>query len=204
MEHSTDQDILSRCISGDRQGQEAFVRQFSDLVYRTLQHLFKTKIIPHSRLDLEDLHNTVFVKLLEKRCKKLRQYKGKNGCSLSSWIRLITVRTALDHFRKSRTDVLGREEKVQSLDIMFSLAGETPEPWAEMEKAEKSRLIQEGLGALLPRDQLFLKLHCMEGLSIREVASILNISEGNAHSVKHRAIKRLRIEIVQNRKGASQ
>lgn len=204
MAHLTDQDILFGCISGDRQAQEAFVRQFSDLVYRTLQYVFKTKNIPYSQLDLEDLHNTVFLKLLDKSCKKLRQYKGKNGCSLSSWIRLIAVRTAFDYFRKSRTDVLAQREKVQSLDTMFTLAGETPQPWALMEKAEQSRLIQEGIQALLPRDRLFLKLHCMEGLSIKEVASILKISEANAHSVKHRAIERLKTKIAQNSQGATQ
>jgi RNA polymerase sigma factor (sigma-70 family) len=204
MAHLTDQDILFGCISGNRQAQEAFVCQFSDLVYRTLQYVFKTRNIPCSQLDLEDLHNTVFLKLLDKGCKKLRQYKGKNGCSLSSWIRLITVRTAFDDFRKSRTDALARGEKVQSLDTMFTLAGETTQPWALMEKAEQSRLIQEGIQALLPRDRLFLKLHCMEGLSIKEVASILKISEANAHSVKHRAIERLKTKIAQNSQGVTQ
>ena len=65
-------------------------------------------------------------------------------------------------------------------------------------------MIQEGIQALMPRDRLFLKLHCMEGLSIKEVASILNISEANAHSVKHRAIERLKTKMAQDSQGAAQ
>lgn len=195
MEHLTDQDILAGCISGDRHTQEAFVKRFSNLVYSSVQHTFRIRDISWSQSDLEDLHNTVFVKLFDRRCKKLRQYKGKNGCSLSSWIRLITVRTVLDHLRKAHTDALTRKERVLSLDSLIDMKSETPEPWTLMNRAEQSRLIRDGLRSLLPRDQLFIKLHCLEGLSIREVAGILSISEGNAHSLKHRAIKRLKAEV---------
>ena len=195
MEHLTDQDILAGCISGDRHTQEVFVRQFSDLVYRSIQYTLRIRDISCSQSDLEDLHNSVFVKLLDRRCKKLRQYKGKNGCSLSSWIRLITVRTVLDNLRKARTDALTRKDRVLSLDALVDMKSETPEPWTLMNKTEQSRMIRNGLLSLLPRDRLFLKLHCLEGLSIREVAVILRISEGNAHSLKHRAIKRLKAKI---------
>jgi RNA polymerase sigma-70 factor (ECF subfamily) len=192
MEHLTDQDILAGCVSGDRYTRVAFVKRFSNLVYSSVQYILRVRDISYSLSDLEDLHNTVFVKLFDRRCKKLRQYKGKNGCSLSSWIRLITVRTVLDHLRKAHTDALMRKERVLSLDSLIDMKSETPEPWTLMNKEEQSRLIRDGLRSLLPRDQLFLKLHCFEGLSIREVAGILKISEGNAHSLKHRAIKRLK------------
>ena len=200
MEHLTDQDILAGCVSGDRHTQETFIKRFSDLVYSSVQYTLRVRDISCSQSDLEDLHNTVFVKLFDRKCKKLRQYKGKNGCSLSSWIRLITVRTVLDHLRKRRTDALTRKERVLPLDSLIDMKSETPEPWTLMNKAEQSHLIRNGLRSLLPRDRLFLKLHCLEGLSIRVVADILRISEGNAHSLKHRAIKRLKANIAEKTK----
>ena len=195
MEYLTDQDILAGCVSGNRHTREEFVKRFSNLIYSAVQYTLRVRDISYTQSDLEDLHNTVFVKFFDRRSKKLRQYKGKNGCSLSSWIRLITVRTVLDHLRKAHTDALTRKERVLSLDSLIDMKSETPEPWTLMNKEDQSRLIRDGLRSLLPRDQLFLKLHCLEGLSIRKVACILSISEGNAHSLKHRAIKRLKAKV---------
>jgi len=198
MDYLTDQDILNGCIAGNRQACEAFVRRFSDFIYRSVQHALSVKNISYHRSDLEDLHNTVFVKLFEKRCKKIRQYKGLRGCSVLSWIRLITVRTVIDQLRKGRTDILARKERVWSLDTLFDIKVETPDPLVLMDRKEQYRLIDKGIRSLLPRDQLFLRLHCVQGLPIGEVAGIMNISVGNAHTLKHRAIKRLKDKILKN------
>ncbi|MEA3435393.1 MAG: sigma-70 family RNA polymerase sigma factor [Thermodesulfobacteriota bacterium] len=195
MEHLTDHALLAGCISGNRLTEETFVKQFSNLVYTSVQYILRARNISYCRSDIEDLHNTIFVKLFERRCKKLRQYKGKNGCSLSSWIRLIAIRTVLDHIRKERTDALNWKERVLLLDPFINIESKTPEIWTQINKAQQLSLIREGLRSLLPRDRLFIKLHCLEGLSISEVAGMLKISEGNAYSLKHRAIKRLKIKI---------
>jgi RNA polymerase sigma factor (sigma-70 family) len=198
MEYLTDQEILEGCIAGNRRALEAFVRRFSDFVYRSVQHALIVKDIFIERADLEELHNTVFVKLLEKRCRKLRQYKGKRGCSLLSWIRLITVRIVIDNLRKKNTDVLTRRGRIFSIDVLLEVEGETPEPWALMDKEAQTYILKEGIRNLVPRDQLLLKLHFMEERPIREVAGIMRISEENAHTLKHRVIKRLRAVIAKN------
>jgi len=197
MDQLADHRILQGCIAGDRKAQDAFVRRFSNLIYQIVQGTLRARNLSLPKPDLEDLHNTVFVKLFEKRCRKLRQYQGKNGCSISSWIRLIAVRTILDSFRKDRTDILTRRENIVTLDSVVNMAGEAPGQWAFMENAERSKLMQKGLQRLPARDRLLLKLHCEEGLSLSEVAGILKISEGNAYSIKHRAIKRLTAKMAQ-------
>ena len=194
MEIITDQDILAGCIAGDRKIQEAFVRKFSDFVYKTVLYTFKNKNITHSQSDIEDLHSTVFVKLFEKRCKKLAQYKGKNGCSLMSWIRLITVRTVLDHVR-SRSDALSRKEFIVPVDVLGDVGEDAQNPLARIENAEQFQLIKEGLEALSSRDRLFLKLHFFKGLSVPETAKIIGITETNAHALKHRVVKRLKKQV---------
>ena len=193
----TDQEIIAGCISGDRQVQETFVRQFSDPVFRTVQYTFRTKNIRYSQSDVEDLHNTVFVKLFERQCKKLKQYRGDNGCSLFSWIRLITVRTVIDHVRKVSKDAITRRDEVLPLETLTDKKEEAPEAWTLLEKAEQYRLIKEGMQALIPRYRIFIKLHFLKGLSIREVADIIGTSEANAHSLKHRAIKQLKSAVAQ-------
>jgi len=193
--HLADRDLVNGCVSGDKKALEWFVRRFSDPVYRTVQYTLKTKNASYTRPDLEDLHNNVFLRLFEDRCKKLRQYKGKNGCSLHSWLRIVTVRIVIDHLRKEASSPLGWWKADLPFET-FAPRAKDSEPWIHMDRAKLKSLVQAGMKELMPRDRLFLKLHFMGDLSIREVADIMNLSEASAHSLKHRAIKRLRSKVL--------
>jgi RNA polymerase sigma-70 factor, ECF subfamily len=188
--------LLAGCFSGDRDAHETLVRQFSDLVYRVIQHTFSVKDISYTRYDLEDLHNGIFLRLFENRCKKLKQYKGKNGCSLASWIRIIAVRTVIDYLRKESVDALNRSKTAAPLEVIDYVEAEEPEPWVAIDKEDQWHMIQDSMKELRPRDKLFLKLHFLERISIGEVANIMGLSESNAHSMKHRALKRLKSKVL--------
>ena len=155
---TADQKNLKKCISGDNSAREEFVRHFSDPVYKWIQFTLKARHIPFTRQDLEDLHNTVFVKLFEKRCKKLRQYKGKNGCSVISWIRLITIRMVIDYIRLRHRDVIARSETNYTLENIPDLSDGHVGPLHLMEKAEQAHFLKKAMQVLGSRDRLFLKL----------------------------------------------
>jgi RNA polymerase sigma factor (sigma-70 family) len=191
-----DRELLSKCVSGDRTASETLVRSFSDLVYRSVQYTLMAKHVSFNRHDLEDLHNTVFLRLFEQGCKKLRQYQGKNGCSLASWIRMITVRTVLDHLRKKGVDAMVWQKRRVPLEEVPELRASGVEPGAQIEKAQQERLLQEGMERLPPRDRLFMKLHFDQGLSMTEVAEAMQLSAGAAYTVKHRAIQRLKSHLA--------
>ena len=181
LSHEEVQRLLSKCISGDRKSSEIFVRQFSGLIYKSIQHTLITRQVPFNRQDLEDLHNTVFLQLFENRCKKLRQYEGRNGCSLASWIRIVTVRIVLNHLRKKGLDALVNQKKRIPLEDLPELKGTGMEPLSMMERAEQERLIQDGIRKLSPRDRLFMRLHFEMGLSLEEVAETMKFSIENAY-----------------------
>jgi len=187
-----DQVLLCRCFSGDTEASEILVRQFSDMVYRTVQYTLMSKHVHFTIHDLEDLHNTVFLQLFEKDCKKLRLYQGKNGCSLASWIKLITVRIVLNHLRKKGHGAMAWQKKRVSLEDMTELKGEETEALSAMEKTEQESLFKAGIKSLPSREQLFIKLLFYNGLSISEVAEAMHLSIQNAYSIKHRTIQRLR------------
>ena len=202
MKHSSEKNrpLLSGCLAGDRKAYETFVRRFSDPVYRAVQYAFKVKYVSYNASDLEDLHNTVFLCLFENRCKKLRQYQGKNGCSLATWIRIVTVRTVLNHLRKKGIDSMAWQTKRIPLEDLPELKSDGAGPWALMEKAEQERLLQDGIRNLSPRDRLFMRLHFEMGLSLEEVAETMDFSIENAYSVKHRAIQRLKSYVTSEKK----
>jgi RNA polymerase sigma-70 factor (ECF subfamily) len=191
-----DRDLLSRCFSGDGEAAENLVRRFSNLVYKTVQHTFIVKHVRFNKQDLEDFHNTVFLRLFENGCKKLKQYRGKNGCSLATWIRLITVRTVLDHLRKKGVDSIARRDTQITLDEVYGLKGDEYDGLALLERAEQEQLLREGMQNLPPRDRLFMKLHFDQGLSVAEVAAAMQVSVENVYTIKHRAIQRLKMQVA--------
>ena len=188
----SDRHLLEGCLSGNRGAGESFVREFSDLVYRTIQYTLSVKHVQFSRNDLEDLHNTVFLMLFEGNCKKLRQFRGDNGCSLATWIKIVTSRIVLNHLRKKGMDSMGWQSKRFSLDELPELMGSEDGPWSQMEKIEQERLIKAGIQRLPPRDRLFLILHFEKGMTIKQVAKTMQLTVDNAHTVKHRAIQKLK------------
>jgi RNA polymerase sigma factor (sigma-70 family) len=196
MSQSDDRALIAGCVSGSREALEGLVRKFSDPVYRSIQYALKAKDIRYSREDLEDLHNSVFLSIFENQCRKLRQYRGENGCSLATWIRLITVRMVIDNARRTSVDALGRQKRKVPVDILDSFRSDGPDPVDDMERARQWGLIQEAMKALPPRDRFFMTLYCQEGYSVKEIADLMNLSEENAHSIKHRAIKRLKENIL--------
>jgi RNA polymerase sigma factor (sigma-70 family) len=198
MNYSLDEDqrLRARCIAGDRKACEIFVQRFSDLIYRSVRGTLTIKQVPFNQQDLEDFHNTVFMKLFEERFKKLRQYQGRNGCSLASWIRLLAVRITLNHLRKRGINGIGGQSKQIRLEDLAELKANDMGAWAEMEKAEQWRSLQEGIQDLPPRDRLFVKLHFESELSIQEVARTMRLSIQNAYTVKHRAIQRLKSHVT--------
>ena len=195
MNHSIkeDQQLLFRCLSGDKTASEDLVRRFSDLVYRSVQYTLMARQVPFNRFDLEDLHHTVFLKLFDQNHKKLRQYQGKNGCSLASWIRMITVRTVLDTLRKKGVDSMGWQNKRIPLEQSPELKAERDDTGALYEKSEQRRSLREGITKLAPRDKLFVQLHFERGLSLTEIADIMNLTIGSTYTLKHRAIQRLKL-----------
>lgn len=190
-----DKQLLAGCLSGDGHHQEAFVRQFSNLVFATIQRVGISKNARLSQQTIADLHQTVFLLLFEKKCQRLKQYRGKNGCSLASWIRVLTTRAVLDHLRRG-TDALAPKRKAFALEQLPEMTASEPSAFEQLTVAELRAEVASGLKRLKPRDRLVIHMHCLEGQPLARVAQVLGISAQNIHSVKHRAIQRLRKVII--------
>lgn len=191
-----DRALLAKCFDGDRVASEVLVRRFSDLVYKTVQYALRARQVPFTGQDLEDLHSTVFLGLFERGCRKLRQYQGRNGCSLASWIRLVTVRIILNHLRKKGPDAAWGQRKRISIDELDHVQREEADAPSLMERAEQEKLVQGGIQTLTPRERMFVKLHFRQGLPVDQVARTMRISMENAYTMKHRAVQRLKAYVT--------
>ncbi len=193
-----DRELLAGCVSGEAGRTEAFVRRFSSLVHRTTRSLLLRKNVPHTTRDIEDLHNDVFLLLFENDRKKLRQYRGENGCAPATWVRLVAVRAVLNHLRKKGMDAMTWRSRRVPMENVFPPRADREDARAALEKAERERLVREGVRKLPSRERLFMQLYFDKGLSLKEVAEALGASIKNTYTIKHRTIQRLK-SIVRDR-----
>jgi len=184
-----EKDLIAGCLAREKPAWDAFVVQYSALVYHTIR---KTLTLHHAlpQDDLvEDLHQDFFLRLCENDFRKLRQFKGDRGCSLASWLRMIASRLTIDFLRK--------QESIPASLVDGPTA--RADPSAALIILEEERLVAQAIEALSPRDRLFVELCFRRGLPPEETAAILRMSVGTVYTQKSRILAKLREVLEKSR-----
>jgi RNA polymerase sigma factor (sigma-70 family) len=184
--------LLHECIVCG--GKHKVIQQYWNLVYYTVRKTLTIKGVSFTEDDIGDLRNEVFIKLFDRGCRRLRQYREELGHGLAGWIALIANRTVLNYLRKKGFNSLSRKNTRVSIEEILDLRHKKN----SLEVMEERRLIQDAMEKLPSRDRLVLKLHYYHELSLPEVASLIHTSVGATYTIKSRAIERLRAQISGN------
>ncbi|MBC8412961.1 MAG: sigma-70 family RNA polymerase sigma factor [Nitrospira sp.] len=195
-----DKVLIKNCISGDPEAKNSFIDQFSGLLYKYIRTTLELYCKDYLNEDLEDLHNDIFLSLLKDDCRKLKMYRGDNGCSVASWLRIIAVNTTINFATRSKTTV--------SLDDQLtdrqSIAEKTPSPAKNADeillKREEAELFNRALQKLSPDDRLVIKYRYMKDQSPEEIAVLMHTTPNAVYSKLSRARKKL-ASMVQELKG---
>lgn len=147
--------LVERMLRGDRGAAETFVREYSPRVHRLLVYLTGR---PH---DADDLTQETFLKAWQ----SLSGFRGE--AALATWLRQIAYREYLSWLR-------ARKEHVW--------IDEVPELPAPADQPVERLLLAGALASLSREHREAILLHHVEGLSIKEVAAILEIPSGTVMS----------------------
>ncbi|TXD31675.1 sigma-70 family RNA polymerase sigma factor [Lujinxingia vulgaris] len=172
--------LASRAVDGDFAAFEKIVERHRDKAFRLAFSLTK------SEADAQDVVQEAFINIY----RKLDTFAG--DAQLSSWMYRIVVNAALMRLRKTR-----RRAEVSVDDVSDpahfepSVPGE-PAGWRVRgdEAAENRELRDQILAAidqLDPKYQAAFLLREIEGLSLDEIASVLDLSTGAVKTRLHRA-----------------
>lgn len=187
-----DLELIQGCLSRDRNSWEVFVKKYTKMVYFVINNINQSKSAPLNQEDIEDLHNDVFLALLEK---KLSQFRGERSCSLASWVRIVTVSKTLNTIksRQVRTHYMGSMSKTDDDGDMVVMDVEDQSESQEdiiIGEEGMSRL-KEYIGSLAPRERFLMKLYYERELSNEQIAGMLEMSIGALYTFKHRVMKKL-------------
>jgi len=169
----TEEEIIRGCIANDRRCQE--------FLYRAHFHVMMS-MVRRFTSDEEtalDIINSGFLRVF----KKIEKYSGKG--SFQGWIRRIVYHSISDHFRKEanylRFIVLDEVEK--------------PSQSGPLEQLYYEDLI-DLVNALPRKSGEVFRLYAIEGYAHKEIADMLEISEGTSKWYLSKAREQLREQIL--------
>ena len=179
----TEIELLQGCIAGDKQRWTTFVERYNKLIYHTIYKTLRVNATATNPDDINDLFQEIFTSFCANNCKKLRMFDPHRGVSLASWLRMITVRTTIDHLRKRRP--------VTALDELPVEPSQTGGQEAIVDD-ESLTMLRGVVEQLPPGDKLLIELAFMRELPAEEVAGILDISLTAFYTRKNRIIGKMR------------
>ena len=192
MSSPSDSLLLRECLSGNRASWETFVKQFSRLVYHSVIKTLSLYGQSPSQEDVEDIYNGIFLSFIENNYGRLRKFEARRGCSLSSWIRLLSVRQTIDFLRKRRSLVSLDGNIAGASTLEETIADEHPSAEKQLEMDEDSGIMREIIESLPPADKLFLRLYYDRQFPPERIAGIMHVSINTVYSRKKRVHEKLR------------
>ena len=175
--------LIASCLRSDKAAWDSFVRQYSNLVYFTIKKtLVRHHTDPYADV-VEELYQEFFVSLLRNDCKKLRQFRGAHGCSLASWLRIVTTRLTIDFIRK---------QTLPAGEVANAIARDSPDLVEPLINEEQQKLLNQAIQSLSARDHVLLDLCYRQLLGSDEVAQLLKTSVSAVYTQRSRVLEKIR------------
>lgn len=162
-------EVIEKCILGDRQAQFALYKQLSPSMMAVCMRYLKF------REDAEDALQVAFVKIF----KYINTYNASGP--FAAWARRIVVGVAIDHYHKNNKDKI-----IVFEDSNDSATVNVPSDENIFSEIEANELLNK-LNQLPESYRLVLNLYAIEGFAHKEIAEMLNMTEGTSRSQLSRA-----------------
>ena len=188
-----DLEFVQKCVERDRQSWHEFVERYSHLIYRYIHGVIRLKGTILANPDtISDIFQEIFTSLIKDDFRKLRSFRAKNGCSLASWLRQVTIHATIDYIRRIKATVSLDEEDEEGRSLAEVIPDEAESVNDVLLDQERMISLADCIKQLEPDDRYFLELHLNQNMSLGEVKEALRISRGAVDMRKSRILKRLK------------
>lgn len=188
----TDKEIINLILQGDLEKFSLLVERYQQMVFRTCMGFL------HNKDDADDLTQEIFIRVYQ----SLPGFRNKS--SFSTWLYRISINASLNTVRKSSGNpfiqsinrIFGSGENIHSeFDIP---AMENPE--SIIIKNEHRIWVQKALDTLPENQRTAIILSKYDDLSQKEIAEIMNTTEGAVEALIQRAKSNLRKKLTSTQK----
>jgi RNA polymerase sigma factor (sigma-70 family) len=186
-----DLELLQACAARNEDAWKEFLNRYSRLLYGGIIAAFKRHGQSTEIEKIEETYCSFIEHLVAGDCRVLRSFRGENGCSLGSWLRVLVVNHTLDAMR-------GRADRSRSREVPLADAvtadleqGREFGPEAVLSKAEAERMLAGCMRELTAKEKLFVRFYYYDGIDVGRIAKILRISESGVYALKARLTRKL-------------
>ncbi|KYP15807.1 RNA polymerase sigma factor [Flavihumibacter sp. CACIAM 22H1] len=173
----TDPSFIERLRKGEETAFYQLVEDWKDRIYNTALGLVQ------QAQDAEDITQEVFIIAW----KSIHRFRGES--SIQTWLFKIAVHQSLDLIRKKQ-----RKKRFGWITPIFGTAengatdpGDFVHPGVQLEKKQEAQLLFKAIKKLPEQQQVAYSLQKMEGLTLKEIAAVLETTEGAVEALLHRA-----------------
>jgi RNA polymerase sigma-70 factor (ECF subfamily) len=167
LSQSTEKQLVDGCLKNNRKTQKQLYDRYCDAMFTIAFRIINDYDIANDALQ------EAFIQVFT----DIKQFRGES--TLGAWIKTILVRTAIKKFKKE--DVFTQLDLQQNGEIIT---------WQEEMKSDD---LEKAILSLADGCRTIFLLIEVEGYTHKEVAEMLNVSEGTSKSQLHYAKKQLQI-----------
>ena len=176
---TSEENLVRQAVNGD---QSAFTKLYDEYFNKIYRYIYS---LIGDQTEAEDLTQEVFIKAMH----SIDSYKWK-GVPFASWLFRIAHNQVIDFWRKRK------KEKTTTLDEAFAVVG-NEDPVAMIEQKSEIEELTAALKELPPAQGEVISLRFIAGLSIAEVAKILDKREGTIKALQFNGTLSLRRILVE-------
>ena len=168
-------ELIQSILDGNQQDFKLLIKKYEANVFRTAIGFV------HNKQDAEEITQDVFVKVYQ----SLSSFNNK--AAFSTWLYRITVNSSLNYLRKKK-----RKGFWVSLSELVQLPSKDKQPETIITERSEQTIIQQALDSLPGKQRQAFVLSKYEELPQRQVADIMQISEGAVEQLIQRAKNNLK------------
>lgn len=174
MKNFSDVDLVEEIRAGSHAAFGVLMKRYEKAVYRI--GYFYTKQPEHAM----DITQNVFLKIYE----KISTFKSSG--SFKPWLMRIAQNESISWLRKNRR----YQEEVELTPLNAPNLQAVQE--SEIARRERKELVMNELQELNPRQQMVISMRYFEDMPIREIAAVLECTDGTVKSILFRSLEKLR------------
>lgn len=175
-------DFLSKCINKEKEAWDSFVEKYNRLIYNYILKTLKRYNYKILNDEADEIFSRIFLALLEKDCRRLRNFRGQNEQSFCAYIREISFNFSIDFLRKQR-------HFIEYETIQYYISEE--KYYNMVEKNDIKKTIGIFVENLPERQRYLYNLIYEEGVELKKIAKDMNLKLNAIYQLKTRMIKNL-------------
>jgi RNA polymerase sigma factor (sigma-70 family) len=187
-----DLEFVQKCINGDKQSWDEFLKRYTLLIYKYIHSVINSKGTIQAKDYIEDIFQELFSALIQDDYKKLKSFRGKNDCSLASWLRQVTINFTIDYLRRIKPALSLDAMTEQGTFFGDFLVDRSFSVSEIIIYEEKLKSLEECIDKLSYQEKYLLELNINQGIRLEAIREHLKISRGAIDMQKTRILDKLR------------